>query len=113
MPTILTIHAPCGEMEMNAVDVVLFVGSDGTGTYRFECPNCCLIVRKLADRRIVGILRSAEVRVVEASPPGQEQRSGGPLFTADDLIDFHALLQTDWWFEVLKREVGAQMREVA
>lgn len=65
MPTLRTIHDPCGEIEMDTIDVVLFVAPDGTGTYRFECPNCYLMVKKLADQRIVSLLRAAEVRLVE------------------------------------------------
>jgi hypothetical protein len=106
MPTLRTIHDPCGEIEMDTIDVVLFVAPDGTGTYRFECPNCYLMVKKLADQRIVSLLRAAEVRLVEVSPPGEESGPGGPRLTTDDLIDFHMLLQTDGWFEALKREVG-------
>jgi hypothetical protein len=52
MPTIRTLHDPCGEVEMETVDVVLFVAADGTGTYHFECPNCHLMASKVADPRI-------------------------------------------------------------
>jgi hypothetical protein len=107
MPTIRTFHDPCGEVETDVFDVVLFVAPDGTGTYRFECPNCYLMVKKFADQKIVSLLRAAEVRLVEVSPPGQEKGPSGPRFTRDDLIDFHVLLQTDSWFELLKREVGS------
>ena len=105
MSTIRTTHESCGEIEVDTVDAVVFVAPDGTGTYRFECPTCYLMVKKLADQRIVSLLRAAAVRLVQVSPPGQESGPGGPPLTTDDLIDFHMLLQTDGWFEVLKREM--------
>jgi hypothetical protein len=83
------------------------------GTYRFTCPTCFDAVEKRADRKIVALLVSAGVDV--ASGEQAEEPAGslfdqdepdprgplpsGPAFTADDLIDFHYLLQDDRYID--------------
>lgn len=82
------------------------------GTYRFTCPTCMDAVEKRADRKIVALLVSAGVDVAgratlteteelfepEEEPLEEDLRGplpGGPVFTIDDLIDFHFRLQDD------------------
>lgn len=88
---------------MDARSILLQVEQDsGEGTYSFDCPSCELPVEKPADRKIVLLLMSAGVEVMEAQEtPSPESRPDGPAFTSDDLIDFHFALQRDDWFEQL------------
>ena len=79
------------------------------GTYRFDCPTCMEPVEKRADRKIVALLVSAGVDI-ERSESDQmlfddeevESRGvipQGPVFTIDDVIEFHYLLEDDRYIE--------------
>ena len=79
------------------------------GSYRFTCPNCADDVEKRADRKIVALLVSAGVDI-ERSESDQmlfddeevETRGvipQGPVFTIDDVIEFHYLLEDDRYIE--------------
>lgn len=73
--------------------------ADGEGSYSFVCPRCEETVEKPADRKVVMLLLSAGVDVNEV-PTTQvdvEDRPDGPPITADDLIDFHFLLEREDW----------------
>ena len=79
------------------------------GTYRFDCPTCMEPVEKRADRKIVALLVSAgvdidrdgeaaqmhpelfDVETAEPKGPGPD----APTFTADDVIEFHYMLEDD------------------
>ena len=75
------------------------------GIYRFECPACCEIVSKRADRKIVALLKSAGVDSTDALPAGSVglapaqpsledlPPTSDPPFTIDDMIRFHFLLE--------------------
>jgi hypothetical protein len=60
-------------------------------------------VEKRADRRIVALLKSVGVGVAETAgenetpvgEPHPESPPGGPLFTTDDVINFHFMLEDD------------------
>lgn len=109
MATIRTTCPACGEVDLNPGSVLVSVqGATGEGSYRFVCPKCLDAVEKRADRRIVALLRSVGVDVLEASAVGEdlaaeapaaephpEQPPGGRPFTTDDVIAFHFLLQDD------------------
>jgi hypothetical protein len=81
------------------------------GTYRFTCPTCMDDVEKRADRKIVALLVSAGVDVstgrslpdlqpeFENFIPSPEEIPEGPPITADDLIEFHFLLQDDRYIQ--------------
>jgi hypothetical protein len=88
---------------MDARSILLQVEQEsGEGSYSFDCPSCELPVEKPADHKIVLLLMSAGVEVMEAQEtPSPETRPEGPAFTSDDLIDFHFLLQQTNWFEQL------------
>jgi hypothetical protein len=103
MTTIRATCPQCGEVEMDARSILLQVEQEsGEGSYSFDCPTCELPVEKPADRKIVLLLMSAGVEVMEAQEiPSPETRPEGPPFTSDDLIDFHFLLQQTDWFEQL------------
>jgi hypothetical protein len=89
--------------------ICLSVRSNGReGSYRFTCPSCADDVEKRADRKIVALLVSAGVDIDPADGGSEghpelfdadalEARRDvpGPAFTADDVIEFHELLQDD------------------
>jgi hypothetical protein len=109
MTTIRTTCPRCGEVDMGPEAIMLSVRDNGReGSYRFTCPSCEDDVEKRADRKIVALLVSAGVDIDQ--PAGgtdslfdQEdepvQRPSGPRFTADDVIEFHYLLEDDRYIE--------------
>lgn len=104
MTTIRATCPSCGEVEMGAGAILLQVEQEsGEGTYSFICPTCEETVSKPADKKVVMLLLSAGVTVSEAveATPTPEPRPSGPALTADDLIDFHFLLERTDWFERL------------
>jgi hypothetical protein len=103
---------------MGPESILLSVQEGGReGTYRFTCPTCADDVEKRADRKIVALLVSAGVGVSggegdveerydsmplyddELPPDPRGELPDGPTFTADDLIDFHFLLDDDRYIE--------------
>jgi hypothetical protein len=103
---------------MGPESILLSVQEGGReGTYRFTCPMCADDVEKRADRKIVALLVSAGVGVAggdadvesgydsevlyeeedEIDPRGP--LPSGPPLSADDLIDFHFLLQDERYIE--------------
>lgn len=90
--------------------IMLSVRDNGReGSYRFTCPSCEDDVEKRADRKIVALLVSAGV---DLEQPGAGTESlfdqedeparslpAGPRFTADDVIEFHYLLEDDRYIE--------------
>ncbi len=80
------------------------------GSYRFTCPSCADDVEKRADRKIVALLVSAGVDIEhggEAASDGAGSaelfddeglagdRPDAPVFTADDVIEFHYMLEDE------------------
>jgi predicted RNA-binding Zn-ribbon protein involved in translation (DUF1610 family) len=105
MTTIRATCPQCGEVEMSASSILLCVrDEDGEGTYSFTCPTCGDAVEKPADKKVVMLLLSAGVdvtRIGDAAAFMADVRPEGPPLTADDLIDFHFLLERDDWFSQL------------
>jgi hypothetical protein len=106
MTTIRTTCPRCGEVDMGPEAIFLSVRSNGReGSYRFTCPSCADDVEKRADRKIVALLVSAGVdldRPVDEPTPelfdddlAFSERPHGPPFTADDVIEFHYLLEDE------------------
>jgi predicted RNA-binding Zn-ribbon protein involved in translation (DUF1610 family) len=113
MTTIRTTCPRCGEVDMGPEAILLSVLQGGReGTYRFTCPTCMDAVEKRADRKIVALLVSAGVDVMsgeateermdtalwdddDAADQRPALRSTGPAFTANDVIDFHFMLEDD------------------
>jgi hypothetical protein len=89
-------------------DVILLTveSQSGEGTYSFVCPDCEDVVEKPADRKIVTLLKSVGVDVVERPLSVAGIRPDGPPFTLDDVIDFHFLLSQDDWYEHLMAAAG-------
>jgi hypothetical protein len=112
MTTIRTTCPRCGEVDMGPEAISLAVRSNGReGSYRFTCPSCEDDVEKRADRKIVALLVSAGVDIsrseMEAGfapelfddeddvEPREPREPPAPRFTADDLIEFHYLLEDE------------------
>lgn len=72
------------------------------GTYSFVCPSCRLIVNKPAEPRVIELLVSAGVKVINWDLPAElfEPKSG-PAISYDDLLAFHFELASEGWFEHL------------
>ncbi len=105
MATIRASCNTCGDVEVTSRDVTVRVcRDDNAGTYSFPCPTCAAVVLKAAEPRIVELLVASGVRLVTWSLPAElsERHTGEPI-DHDDLLDFHALLQTDGWMETLHR----------
>lgn len=110
MTTIRATCPTCGEVGLTPEDIDLRVDDSGEDcSYAFDCPACYENVRKPADERIVQLLLSGgvEKREPEQAPAAPEPRFPWPALTYDDLLDFHALLETDGWFELLRSWVDA------
>ena len=116
MTTIKATCPACGEVGLTPGDIELRASSDpddGSSFYAFTCPSCTSRVRKPADSRVVRLLASGGVELRELGPPPRRlsERFAGPRFTYDDLLDFHALLEGDAWFDAL--ESAAPLEPVA
>ncbi len=94
----------CGDIEMTSRDLTVRVCRDnGVGTYCFSCPLCRQIGVREVEPRVVELLVSSGVRLETWSLPAElgEEHCTVPI-THDDLLDFHALLQTDDWMAELE-----------
>ncbi|HWC71286.1 MAG TPA: hypothetical protein VG993_09015 [Actinomycetota bacterium] len=90
--------------------IMLSVRQSGReGSYRFTCPNCADDVEKRADRKIVALLVSAGVDIEQSESDQMlfdDEEIGprsaipqGPVFSIDDVIEFHYLLEDDRYIE--------------
>ena len=104
MTTIRATCPKCGEVEMDAQAILLSIReTDGEGVYSFTCPVCFDTIEKPADRKVVMLLLSAGVDVTQIAEVVVDEQPPDdlPPLTADDLIDFHFLLQGEDWFTKL------------
>ncbi|HEY8340725.1 MAG TPA: hypothetical protein VIK95_12725 [Egibacteraceae bacterium] len=112
MTTIKATCPTCGEVTLTPEDIELRVdrSENAESSYAFTCPECLCSVRKPANERVVRLLISGGVEVFELEAPRVplSERFDGPPITHDDLLDFHALLGTDDWFEDLAAQVRRQ-----
>ena len=104
MTTIKATCPYCGEVDLDAEDILLRIGAArGSNTYGFSCPTCGDFVEKRADDRVVRLLLSGGVIPVPVHIPAEAlELHYGPPLTSDDLLDFHEELGRDDWFEELK-----------
>ncbi|MGZ8585640.1 MAG: hypothetical protein ACXWXP_09215 [Actinomycetota bacterium] len=112
MTTIRTKCPTCGDVDMRAGAISLFLetGSD-RGAFAFVCPACSSEVSKPANRKTVALLLAAGVEPAESheAEPARhwlplEDRSPVPdadVFSLDDVIRFHFLLEDDSALEEL------------
>ena len=112
MTTIRATCPTCGEVGLTPDEIELRVdnGDSSASYYSFACPSCFGTVRKPADERVVRLLISGGVEVLDMVPVGPEpvrlsERFDGPRINHDDLLDFHALLEDDGWFNQLTASV--------
>jgi hypothetical protein len=97
----------CGDVQLTDDDLTVRVCSDTDhGSYHFRCPSCRNTVAKDASQRIVDLLVSSGVRMQVWRLPAEltEPRVGPPI-TADDVLDFHLLLQSPDWYDDLAEAV--------
>jgi hypothetical protein len=103
-PSVTTIRANCpvcGDVQLTPRDLTVRVcAEDESGAYVFQCPRCESSVAKDANQHVVDLLVASGVRLEVWRRPLEllEQHSGPPI-DADDLLDFHLLLESDVWFE--------------
>ncbi len=94
----------CGDVELRVDDVHVRVCiDDNAGSYVFRCPSCDMAVVKEAEPRVVDLLLASGVEMTAWSLPAElhERRDDAPVFTHDDLLDFHAALEGDDWLDQL------------
>jgi hypothetical protein len=126
-----TIRATCplcsDQVDLQPDEVTLHLvdaASQTRNRYGFRCPSCEVFVVKPAGTVAVELLLEGGVLVTEAevapwetelvggelavpaAPPHPEDPPTGPAFTPDDVLDLHALLQRDDWFDQLLDSVG-------
>src|SRR5688500_11685771 len=83
----------CGEIDLTADDIHLKISSNEEASiYKFECPSCVETVCKPADSRIIQLLISGGVRATLMEGPSDPS---DPVFTYDDLLDFHMELESE------------------
>jgi hypothetical protein len=91
----------CGAVKLGSSDVTVRIClDDGAGAYRFRCPTCSAAAVHDASPAICALLiEGGCAEEIWQLPAELEERPHhpAPAFTADDLIDFHALLETEDW----------------
>ena len=97
----------CGDVELVGADVtVRMCANVGQGSYAFRCPSCRLAVARQAEPRIVDLLVSSGLSLdVWRLPAELSEVHTGPLFTHDDLLEFHELLAGNAWFTTVSEMV--------
>lgn len=97
----------CGDVEMTTADVwVRICDDDNSGTYSFRCPSCALVVVKPAESHIVDLLVASGVAWTTWTLPDElRNRPIGAPINHDDMIEFHAVLESDDWFHKLTEMV--------
>lgn len=105
MTTIKAMCPTCGEVELTPDDIELRVCTYSPASYYlFECPLCSAAIQKPADDRVVQLLISGGVPATVWEFPAEcSEQHEGPVFTIDDVLDFHLLLDQPDWFERLAR----------
>lgn len=100
----------CGEIDLDPRDLHLLDTGSLTGerTLAFRCRRCSLPFRCTVDAPVVQALEREGVPTMpdrRATRGHPERPPGGPPLTFDDLLDFHALLESDAWFPDLSELV--------
>lgn len=113
MTTIRANCPHCGDVQLRAHDLTVRITSGVEhGSYTFVCPSCSRAVAKDASKRIIDLLMSTGVDVTVVKAPLElAETHVGPAINADDLLDFHLLLQGDMWFDDLADDVRSISQE--
>ena len=110
MATIRATCGECGDVELTTADVRVRVCiEDNSGTYNFRCPSCRMTVVKPAEARVIELLVASGVTLVTWDLPAElSEARTGPAINHDDLLDFHALLDSDeaWMDAVVRMTKG-------
>ena len=108
MATIKATCPDCGDVKLRSRELTVRVCAEtDEGTYAFACPRCRERVARNASPRILSLLVSAGVRTeVWHQPAELFEVHAGPAITADDLLDFHEMLERHDWFDRLAESVG-------
>ena len=94
----------CGPVVCTGADLELRQFGATTAFYVFVCPECRLLIQRPADGRAIGILRNEGAQIIDLVVPAEAQEAHeGPLFTVDDIIEFHQLLERPDWFRSVLR----------
>ena len=99
----------CGDVELRVDDVIVRIcADDNAGSYVFRCPRCDMSVVKDAEPRVVDLLLASGVAMTTWSLPAEldEHPAEAPVFTHDDLLDFHTVLEGDDWFDRFLEAAG-------
>lgn len=103
----------CGDVKITAADLVLRVCADnGRCSYAYRCPECRVCVARECSRRMADVLLGCGVRLDRWRLPAElfEPHPTGPVFVADDLLDFHELLESSGtigaWVQAIKEKRG-------
>jgi hypothetical protein len=106
--TQFTLHCPlcAAELTLTARRLMVRVdaGTATSGEVLFTCLSCRQTSAATVDVDAVAALVSAGVTYLSMSEPRvdyPESRQAGPPLTHDDLLDLHAALSGDAWFEQL------------
>lgn len=113
MTTIRANCPHCGDVQLHADDLTVRIQSGVEhGSYTFVCPNCERAVAKDASKRIIDLLMSTGVDVIVVKAPAELFESHiGPVINADDLLDFHILLQGETWFDQLLHNTSSSAQD--
>lgn len=97
----------CGDVELRSRDIsVRSCADNGESTYFFRCPVCRMVEVRPAESHVVDVLLAAGVEITEWHLPAElTERHEGRAITHDDVLDFHALLETADWFQRLSAMV--------
>ncbi len=103
MTTIRANCPHCGDVQLRVHDLTVRVASGiEHGSYTFTCPSCSRAVAKDASKRIIDLLISTGVDVQVFKVPAElSEIKSGPAINADDILDFHIMLQDETWFDQL------------
>lgn len=96
MATIKTSCPYCGDVDLHSSEVTLTICSFRPWSfYSFTCPRCEQRIEKSATEQVAMMLMSGAVRTAQWHVPAEalEPRPATAL-THDDLLDFHAALES-------------------
>jgi hypothetical protein len=110
MTRIQTTCPSCGARVQVPLGAIV-LADDRTGpAYVLPCPECHDVTVKLIDDTARNLLVAAGAVVPSGVPEHPESPPTGPVFTPDDLLDLHFLLERPDWFDRLLGVVSPRRR---
>jgi hypothetical protein len=92
----------CGAVPLKLPDLMIRVCADNEQwSFCFLCPECRRATAYDSSAQALDLLVTLGAPVKRWHLPAEltESRPGGPVLTADDLLDFHLFLQRTDWFD--------------